>query len=606
MKTTSFAGSTRLTASLLVTALVLAGCRSDGGGGGTASSISFVGGTNQQAPVGTGVLTAPQVRVLDNTGTGVSGVTIRFSVVQGGGTLIGDSVVTDGSGRASVGEWILGTSPGPNALKAAVSSSTLSTTVTATGVAGNGVSIRSNGAQGFLALVGQPVSPLPSVVVIDSYNNPVSGVDVTFAVAQGGGTITGADVTTDANGMARLGSWTLGATSGTNVVTAKITGGSTVTFTAQGLTGPPVLTATSSTSQAGFLSLAVGSIPRIQVTDASGRPLSGVPVAFAITAGDGTLTGANVVSDATGMASPTDWRIGTNGSSTVTATTGLGAAPVSFTATGVPAAFQIDVRFVSSVTPDERDAFIVAARRWMRIITGHLSTVPVTLSAGACSTLQPAMNEAVTDLVIFADVSPIDGVGNILGASSPCAERSSSGLTVVGTMSFDSADLDNLARTGQLIPTVTHEMAHVLGFGTIWSSRSLTSGTGGSDPIFIGSETLSLWAPFAAALGYSGRPLPLENQGGAGTRDSHWRESVFHAELMTGYIEAPGVAMPLSKLTIGTMKDLGYQVDYSQADLFLGALRAPDSSDLAPVPLNEKIGSASFEVSPDGLTRRIR
>ncbi len=75
-------------------------------------------------------------------------------------------------------------------------------------------------------------------------------------------------------------------------------------------------------------------------------------------------------------------------------------------------------------------------------------------------------------------------------------------------------------------------------------------------------------------LAYSGTPIPLENQGPVGTRDVHWRETVFTTELMTGYIEAPGVFMPLSRISIASIGDLGYKVDLSKADPFYANLLA--------------------------------
>ena len=42
------------------------------------------------------------------------------------------------------------------------------------------------------ATVGTAVATAPSVLVTDAYNNPVSGIAVTFAVASGGGSVTGA------------------------------------------------------------------------------------------------------------------------------------------------------------------------------------------------------------------------------------------------------------------------------------------------------------------------------------------------------------------------------------------------------------------------------
>ena len=58
----------------------------------------------------------------------------------------------------------------------------------------------------------------------------------------------------------------------------------------------------------------------------------------------------------------------------------------------------------------------------------------------------------------------------------------------------------------------------------------------------------------------------LENQGGEGTARSHWRETTFDSEVMTGFSEAVGVPQPLSRVTIAAMRDIGYTVDMSAAD----------------------------------------
>ena len=81
----------------------------------------------------------------------------------------------------------------------------------------------------------------------------------------------------------------------------------------------------------------------------------------------------------------------------------------------------------------------------------------------------------------------------------------------------------------------------------------------------------------AGGAAFVGAKVPVENTGGSGTRDSHWRESVFDAELMTGYMNA-GVANPLSAVTAASLRDLGYSVDVARADSYAlssAALPAP-------------------------------
>jgi hypothetical protein len=52
-----------------------------------------------------------------------------------------------------------------------------------------------------------------------------------------------------------------------------------------------------------------------------------------------------------------------------------------------------------------------------------------------------------------------------------------------------------------------------------------------------------------------------------GTRDSHWSENVFGSEIMTGYV-GPGSNMPISRVTVGSLADIGYSVNYAAADVY--------------------------------------
>jgi hypothetical protein len=101
--------------------------------------------------------------------------------------------------------------------------------------------IAANGGSAQTATVGTAVGTAPSVIVKDAGGNPVAGTSVTFAVASGGGAITGASATTNASGIAAVGSWTLGTVAGANTLTATAGGlsGSPVTFTATGSVGIP-------------------------------------------------------------------------------------------------------------------------------------------------------------------------------------------------------------------------------------------------------------------------------------------------------------------------------------------------------------------------------
>ena len=66
----------------------------------------------------------------------------------------------------------------------------------------------------------------------------------------------------------------------------------------------------------------------------------------------------------------------------------------------------------------------------------------------------------------------------------------------------------------------------------------------------------------------------MENSASQGSADSHWRESVLGAELMTPSLNS-GRLNPLSAITIESLADLGYKVDITQAEPYSEAFQAP-------------------------------
>jgi hypothetical protein len=89
---------------------------------------------------------------------------------------------------------------------------------------------------------------------------------------------------------------------------------------------------------------AVGTAPSVVVTDAQGKPVAGVPVAFAVATGGGSVKGSAAVTDATGIATAGAWLLGTAaGPNTLTATcAGLAGSPVTFTATAVVGVLNVE------------------------------------------------------------------------------------------------------------------------------------------------------------------------------------------------------------------------------------------------------------------------
>ena len=540
-------------------------------------------GDAQSGTVGSPLPVALAVRVNDGRGHPIQNVTVNLSVTAGGGNLSAPSGTTDVTGLIPDITWTLGTSVGPQVVQASATSGTAtSVTFNATAAAGPPVTLIRQAGDSQSAAVGTTVAIDPAVKVLDAFSNPVANAIVVFTVSAGGGTLSGATDTTGASGIATVGSWTLGS-AGANNLTATVSGTAlTFIFAAQALVpgAPASVAAIAGDAQTGLTGFALNVDPAVQVLDATSLPVANVQVDFVPATGGGSVTGGTAMTNVNGVATVGSWSVGT-GSNTLTATVtggGITGNPVTFQATGAVAAYHIDVRFPAGVTPAQQEGFDSAVAVWERVIFGDVPDAPAFgFPAGTCGPGTPAINENIDDVIIFALLDSIDGPGKILGGAGPCLIRTGSRLTGVGVMTFDTADIANSIALGDWDEIVTHEMGHVLGFGTVWEDLGLLVGparTGGTDPHFIGAQALAAFDATGGA-GYSGGvKVPVENciglppgqTCGAGNFDGHWRETVFDNELMTAYLDAG--ANPLSLITVASLGDLGYVVNYAAAQSY--------------------------------------
>ena len=186
----------------------------------------------------------------------------------------------------------------------------------------------------------------------------------------------------------------------------------------------------------------------------------------------------------------------------------------------------------------------------------------------------------VDDLRLYVQMTSIDGEEGLLGYAGPVFKRSPSQLPSLSVLVLDSDDLDDFT-TVAFQDLVSHEIGHALGFGTVWEDLDLLQNpsldsfgdpiTPAPDTHFNGTRAI---AAFNSAGGenYTGAKVPVENEeGGAGTRDGHWRNSVIGPnELMDGFGNpAQTEHDPLSLITIESMADLGYTVDVTQAGTYM-------------------------------------
>ena len=426
--------------------------------GGPAATITIANPASnaQSAVIGGVVSNPPSVKIADANGNGVANASVTFAVASGGGSITGGTQSTSENGIATVGSWRLGNTPGTNTLTATVtvassiqseaasSMTSLVITFTATATAGSPGSISSNGGDGQTAIAGTAVATAPSVKVVDAQGNPVNGATVNFFVASGGGSLTGANTATNAEGIATLSSWTLGNAAGSNSLTAAAVGvSSTVTFNATGVPGPAshiTIANPASNNQHATAGSAVAIVPSVKVTDSRGNGIVGIPVTFAVVSGGGSITGASAMTDASGAAAVGSWTLGTAaGPNSLTASSGsLIGSPVTFNATGT-----------------------AGSARSITIVAGNTQT------AVAGSSVATAPSVKLTDLngnaVAGVTVTFVVGTGggSVTGAA---ATSNASGVATVGSWKLGTkAGANTLIASSGSLSTVTFTATGVAG-----------------------------------------------------------------------------------------------------------------------------------------------
>jgi hypothetical protein len=226
---------------------------------------------------------------------------------------------------------------------------------------------------------------------------------------------------------------------------------------------------------------------------------------------------------------------------------------------GVGYDIQIDFKG-TGWTSGLQTAFTHAADYFVTVITADL--------AGSDALYR---GKLIDDLYITAEVSAIDGTGGILGQAGPTATWTQTQLTAAGQMKFDVADATNFYNLGLWDDIVTHEMMHVLGFGSLWNFGNhhlVDNNSSGQPERYIGEKALAAYRS-DLTFGVPGAAyIPVETDGGSGTAGSHWDDLTLTNELMTGYIGTPTdpyAPNVLSEFSVMSLADLGYTVGNYQA-----------------------------------------
>lgn len=213
------------------------------------------------------------------------------------------------------------------------------------------------------------------------------------------------------------------------------------------------------------------------------------------------------------------------------------------------AGYLIEIEFGSNWTGSDRNYLLNAAIRWMHIVQNGLP--PIDIGGG----------KVVSGIVVRANIVP-GAPGGTLAQSGPTMYRPQSVryLPAAAVLELEQPDFVQLKADGRIDDVLFHELAHGMGFGMLWPYLGLIQGAGTANPSFVGPRGC---AEYGALRGAGPSPIPVQNAGGNGVADVHWREDAFGIELMSPYL--PTHPNPVSRLTLASMIDLGYAIDLSQA-----------------------------------------
>jgi hypothetical protein len=203
-------------------------------------------------------------------------------------------------------------------------------------------------------------------------------------------------------------------------------------------------------------------------------------------------------------------------------------------------------------------------------------------------TIYPLKNKMIVTIYLqileqqlLGYATPLNVIGNEFGQQFTTKAMIALNLQFLQTVNFD---------LNIIYSTIVHEFGHVLGIGTFWfNNTSPVSYFLEQDMIkrkyYLGKNALYNYKKYFNNESFLG--IPIEDNGGQGTAEAHPEEGDLFInnswvstdnrsidgiiypglvnELMTGWLS--NVA-PMSRVSIGFLEDIGYGVNYNNADYY--------------------------------------
>jgi adhesin/invasin len=332
----------------------------------------------------------PVLQLQDPSGAPLAreGVTVSVQIASGPGSLTGTtSRATDAGGSVAFTDLAIAGAPGARTLIFAASGYAPATSTPISIDVGAPSVVAAVAGAGQTAPAGTAVPIRPAVIVRDAGGTPVASVAVVFAVTAGGGSVTGGAATTGTDGIATVGSWTLGNSAGPNSLQATVdadgVSGNPVTFNATAVAGPASADKSSVSVAPGTIAASQGATTAtitVVVRDSRNNPLAGQSVSLATPGGGVTLTQpgpTNAAGTTTGTLSAT-----AAGPHVVTAVTGgvtLGSVTVTVTP-GAPSAARTSVTVPAGTVGTPTEVLIALMDEFGNALTDAKGQIAVSVS----------------------------------------------------------------------------------------------------------------------------------------------------------------------------------------------------------------------------------
>jgi hypothetical protein len=233
----------------------------------------------------------------------------------------------------------------------------------------------------------------------------------------------------------------------------------------------------------------------------------------------------------------------------------LGPATALFLCTLPTTAGSLDITYTlgANLSAQQISLVPVAVATWESLLQGYQPGISI--PAVHINVYGVPMSEAGDFSTILADANP-----NVFSTQAGFT------LATAGYLAFNSAYPNPLSNS-KVLGLIEHEIAHVLGFGTLWTQNGLYNPVGAPGE-YTGNFALAAWRTEfnQPAATY----VPVELDGGVGTMDIHWNEvdggkdptgfldalsRDMRDEVMTGWIAENTF---ISRTTLGAFRDLGF------------------------------------------------